>query len=129
EGVLGDVRGWAEDVTQDAFAKLLEHFGSLDADTDLSSWLYRVTANLAITGYRRETKLFGKIKALFGFEEELADSAEALYEVHESARECTEAIAALRAPERVVLWMKLIDGKSQREIASLLSLSEGQISK
>ena len=39
------------------------------------------------------------------------------------------ALQSLPGQERVVLALKILDGLSQREIAALLSLSEGYVSK
>jgi RNA polymerase sigma-70 factor (ECF subfamily) len=40
-----------------------------------------------------------------------------------------EALERLPPKERVVLSMRLVDDKSQREIAAVLGLSEGYVSK
>jgi RNA polymerase sigma factor (sigma-70 family) len=47
----------------------------------------------------------------------------------QTAYAASAALEALPGQERVVLCLKMLDGLSQREIAELLSLSEGYVSK
>src|SRR5262249_45096925 len=120
--------GWAEDATHDVFVKLLESLPELDDPQDLGGWLYRVACNLCVSRLRREQSLFGRVKAA------LLDQSETetdLVEIEDrtEARAALEALGSLPGKERVVLCMKVLDGKSQREIAELLSLSEGYVSK
>lgn len=44
----------AEEVVQDAFYRCARHIGTFRQDAKLSSWLYRLTFNLAITRLRRD---------------------------------------------------------------------------
>jgi RNA polymerase sigma-70 factor (ECF subfamily) len=48
---------------------------------------------------------------------------------HQAASAAVEVMRALPARERVVLYMKLLDGSSQKDIAATLSMSEGYVSK
>jgi RNA polymerase sigma-70 factor (ECF subfamily) len=52
-----------------------------------------------------------------------------LLEDREEARRALQLVERLPARERVVLWMALVDERSQREIAGALGLSEGYVSK
>jgi RNA polymerase sigma factor (sigma-70 family) len=89
-----------------------------------------VTANLAITGHRRDGNLWRRVQLFLGRDDEaLARTPGELFEAKETARDCERAIEGLPPRQRVVLWMKLLDGRSQREISQALDLSEGQVSK
>ena len=96
---------------------------------NLPAWLYRVTANLAISRLRHEQSLFARFRRASQGDEALADSPEALFEQQERASAALTALRELPARERVVVCMKVLDGKSQREIAETLAMSEGYVSK
>lgn len=121
---------WAEDLTHDVFIKLFEALPKLRDTGDLARWLYRVTANLAIERIRRERSIFTRVARLYQAGRETSyECAETVVFAREEAAAAAAAMAALPARERVVLAMAVFDGKSQREIAHDLSLSEGYVSK
>lgn len=117
---------WAEDLTHDVFLKLSGRLARLDAREDLAGWLYRVTANLAVSRLRRERSFLGLVQRLWasarGHEEEHATA-------HVASHAALRMLSELPDRERVVLCMKLLDGLTGREIARALSLSEGYVSK
>ena len=121
----GGRKSWAEDLTHDVFVKLLEHFPRLTAHDDLGGWLYRVTAHLAISRIRREQTIVGKVWHLVAGEEAIDPSLDERVD----ATAVLSLLRRLPARERVALCMKVLDGKSQREIAESLSISEGYASK
>ena len=126
----GGKSAWAEDLTHDVFLKLFEVLPNLRDTGDLAGWLYRVTANLAIERLRREQSIFAKVARLYrAGREETQTSAETVVFAREEAKAAAAALAGLPGRERVVLAMRVLDGKSQREIARELSLSEGYVSK
>jgi len=126
----GGRRAFAEDLTHDVFLKLLERVPDLKEIENVGGWLYRVTANLAISRIRQEQSIFSRLRAAaVGLTGEGEDTPEAAFEQQESAKRALTTLRSLPARERVVLCMKLLDGKSQREIAEALSMSEGYVSK
>src|SRR5687768_11994220 len=62
----GGKPSWAEDLTQDVFLKLLESLPHLVGHDDVGGWLYRVTANLALTRLRTEKSWVGRLRRQFG---------------------------------------------------------------
>lgn len=127
----GGSRSLAEDLTHDVFVRLWEHLPRLADQQELAPWLFRVTANVAISRIRRESAI-GKLKAVFQLAGDEQDEDAAPDDALERREDSEAALALLRqlpAKERVVLCLKLIDGKSQREIAEALSMSEGYVSK
>ena len=117
---------WAEDLTHDVFLKLLSHLGRLEVREDLAGWLYRVTANLAVSRLRRE-------RSFLGLGERLLATVRGSEDERSSTRVAAHAalgmLSKLPDRERVVLCMNVLDGLSGREIARTLSLSEGYVSK
>jgi RNA polymerase sigma-70 factor, ECF subfamily len=126
----GGRESWAEDLTQDVFMKLYRELPSLTDREDLGGWIYRVTTNAALSRLRRERSVFRTVRQLWSQQDEQAqEQADTRLELSERAQEAEAMLAALPPKERVVLSMKVLDGRSQREIAGLLGLSEGYVSK
>jgi RNA polymerase sigma-70 factor (ECF subfamily) len=120
----------AEDVTHDVFVKLLEHLPDLDDPADLGGWLYRVAANLSLSHLRRSQSIVRRFLPAYGRQVASAEPApDLLFEQRESAAAAMATLRSLPPLHRVVLCMKLLDGKSQREIAETLSVTEGYVSK
>jgi RNA polymerase sigma factor (sigma-70 family) len=122
-------QAWAEDVVHDVFVKVWQHRAWL-REEDVRGWLFRVTQNVAFSLLRREATLAGRIhsavEAMFGGD---APTPEESLERRRALDTATGALNRLPGQERVVTALKLLDGLSQREIAQLLSLSEGYVSK
>jgi len=126
---LGSTR-WAEDLTHDVFLKLLENPSVLETSSDnVRGWLYRVTANLAMSRIRRERSAMRKLPLLFFGNREHEPPAHENLEVRQEAQASLEALKDLPARERVVMSMKLLEGRSQQEISEALSMSKGYVSK
>jgi len=118
----------AEDLMHDVFLKVLEALpGQLDW-ADIGGWLYRVTVNRALN-YRRHQRSVFTLLERFWVPKEPAPLPSAVFEQHRSAQDALTQLRTLPERERIVLCMKILDGQSQREIATTLSLSEGYVSK
>jgi RNA polymerase sigma-70 factor (ECF subfamily) len=106
------------------------HALETESIADPAGWLYRATANLAISRLRRE-RSFGHRLARFALSltSKTAPAVDDVVHAKDTALKAFEALRQLPDRQRVVLSMKLLDGKSQREIAHALSLSEGYVSK
>ncbi len=125
----GGRRDVADDLTQEVFIKLMDRWEELSARGELHGWLYRVTANLAISKLRREQRWTDRVRTLLaskpagpvGPDQELA--------TRQAMDQVVAALDALPPKQRVVLVMRVLDGKSQREIAEVIGVSEGYASK
>lgn len=125
--IAGDAAG-AEDLVQEAFMRLLRELPKLTETDDLGGWLYLVTANLAFDRLRKAESWSGRLQRLFASPPPVPTPDELHARRHE-ANAALKALKALGGREAVVLSMKVIDGHSQVEIARMLRLSEGQVSK
>ena len=123
-------RGWAEDIAHDVFVKAWEHRAWL-REEDVRGWLFRVTQNVAFTALRRESTLAGRLQSAVGslLRPEVPSTPEELLERRQTVDTATSALNRLPPQERVVMALNTMDDLSQREIAQLLSLSEGYVSK
>jgi RNA polymerase sigma-70 factor (ECF subfamily) len=120
---------FAEDVTQETFIRLYRNFAHVDQREPVSDWLYAVASRLCISRLRRDRSLRGWLSRLVHHFDDEAPSAAEIFEHHEAAAAVMSAIALLPPNERVALCMKAIDGKSQRDIARILRVSEGYVSR
>ena len=122
----GGQSAWAEDLTLDVFMRLLSHLPHLKAQHELSPWLYRATANLALNRHRDEKSLVGRLARWVSGQKQTVPSPSLALARRETV---LATLRELPPGERVVLSMKVLDGKSQKEIAEALSMSEGWVSK
>ncbi len=121
---------WAEDLTHDVFIAFAENAERLHSHDDVGGWLYRVACNLAVSRLRREKTFFGRVSRLFRADEPgLVESAACAVQQRQEAGAAMKALATLPPKERVAIGMKLLDGRSQREISEALGHTEGYVSK
>lgn len=121
---------WAEDLTHDVFIKYAEHCERLHTNDDLGGWIYRVASNLAISRLRKEKSFFGRVTSMLQAEgSKNAPGVDVVFEDKEMAKQAIEALGSLPPKEQVALSMKILDDRSQSEIANVLGHSEGYVSK
>lgn len=125
----GGDAAWAEDVAHDVFVKLLEHQHEIDDPARVGGWLYRVAANTAISRLRRRRSWLAWLGDAFDSEREGAPSPAELLDERRRGAAALALLERLPPAERVVLCMKLLEGRSQKEIAEALGRSEGHVSK
>jgi RNA polymerase sigma-70 factor, ECF subfamily len=119
----------AADVAQETYMKVVRSIGSFRGEAKFSTWLYRVTANAAITSLRRgaSRRLEEPLEA--GDWERLPAPASADPALHLERRELRDqldaALAALPTGYRTVVVMKDVYGLSLQEIGEHLGISEG----
>jgi RNA polymerase sigma-70 factor, ECF subfamily len=119
--------GLAEDVTQEVFLKLYQHFGSLKDEEHVRPWLLRVASNTALNAIRSRGRTGAR-------EEEFVAMAagsepvgvEADYERRTEIEEARRALVQLKEPMRSCLLLKQ-QGLSYREIAQTLSVNEANV--
>jgi len=117
----------AEDLTQEVFIKLLGCMTEIEAER-AGAWLYRVTANLAISRGRARRALLNRLSRLLFAVPPPADPADTI-EARDELTRALEVLGRLPPRERVIINMKLVDGLNQLQIAAALGLSQGYVSK
>jgi len=118
---------FAQDVTQDVFVRLFEHFEHLTDLDDLGAWLYRVTANLCKTRLKREQSWTWRIGRLFYMHQVKHD--ECIVGSQDAVQAVWDAMNELKPRERVAFCMTVFDGKSQREVAHHFGVSDALVSR
>lgn len=104
--------------------RAFERWAEITAGGDPTPWLYRATANEAISRQRRERYSIKRL--VMWLQDDRGDIAplESL-----EAKELLAALDQLDPVERTIMWMKLVDGLRNGEVASALSLSDGYVTK
>ena len=132
-------RELAEDLSQDAFIKVLNHIDRYSPEFKFSSWLFKIANNVAIDHLRRRRidtiSMDGSPHASTAAEVE--SSALQLESEQESALDEMEAkelgsaieiaIAKLRPEYRACIMLRHVEGRSYEEIAATLDLPLGTV--
>ena len=112
-----------EDLFQDIVLQLWRSYPAFKGDSKVSTWMYRIAINNAITRLRKETKR----EKFAGLDEEaFRVAARAHDSIDENITQMYEAIKKLSEVERA-LTMLYMDDCSYREIAEILGLSESNV--
>jgi len=112
-----------EDLFQDIVLQLWRSYPAFKGDSKVSTWMYRIAINNAITRLRKETRR----EKFAGLDEEaLRVAAAGNDNVDEDIAQMYEAIKKLSEVERA-LTMLYMDDCSYKEIAEILGLSESNV--
>jgi RNA polymerase sigma-70 factor (ECF subfamily) len=121
----------AEDVLQEAFIKAFRSLSGFKGKSKFSTWLYRITVNLALMKLRRKkldaVSIDEPVSTDEGqiprdIEDDALDPLERLIET-ESQEILTEAIAELPPSYRAVFVLRHVEGLSTEETAHILKVS------
>jgi RNA polymerase sigma-70 factor (ECF subfamily) len=118
-----------EDVAQEAFQRVWTHAARWKpmgegGKARFTTWLYRITANLAIDRRRKP-----RTTPIEDAPEPVDDSADGFARVHERelGQRVAKAVSGLPARQRQVLVLCFYEGRSNVEAAELLDLSVGAV--
>ncbi|MEZ5492564.1 MAG: sigma-70 family RNA polymerase sigma factor [Gammaproteobacteria bacterium] len=115
----------AEDITQDVFIRLWQHWRKIDHDR-MGAWLMRVAHNSVIDHLRRHKNDQQRVDMPETLEDAVAVQDPGLES--EQFREHLEtAISTLPDPHRSIVIMRDIQGLSYLEIEQSLNLSQSQV--
>jgi RNA polymerase sigma-70 factor (ECF subfamily) len=120
------------DLAQDIAAQLWRAWPSYAPDRPVTTWMYRIALNVAISHLRGRSL---RDRHHVPYDEELHaagshDAAAAIDDDHETAQQLRmleRVIAALPPLDRALMLLYL-DERSQREIADVLGISESNVS-
>ena len=113
-----------KDLIQEIVVQLWKSHGRYDSRFKLSTWIYRIALNIAISFYRRDKKRSAQTVPL---EEMIIEPAvEPVVSPNEQIAALYRVIAQLDELNRALMILYL-DDKSYREIASILGISETNV--
>lgn len=121
----------AEELTQEVFIKVFEKVKDFRGDSTLSTWLYRVAFNTALSHMRKKrsrkdtTQLsqYDSVEEVSGYLEE--GRAEESIERKERSEIVMKALQLLPPSYKIALILKDLEGLSVEEVAKTLKLTEG----
>ncbi|HOT15021.1 MAG TPA: sigma-70 family RNA polymerase sigma factor [Bacteroidales bacterium] len=116
-------RDVAKDVFQDAFIKVFEKIRQFQFKGNFEGWMRKVFVNTAIACYRNKNTLTYELSPNLLPEEN--DDREELTDSDISRDELMKMIEELTPQYKMVFNLYAIEGFSHKEIASMLSISEG----
>ena len=124
----------AADITQEVFLRAWRNLDSFRGDSSLSTWLYRVTANLCVDLARKKT---GEGASASIDDEESPAAAvadpvrmnrpEEAAENNELRQELQYALSQLSEEHRRIVILRDVGGLSYADIARTLGLEEGTV--
>jgi RNA polymerase sigma-70 factor (ECF subfamily) len=117
----GEAGDTAEDAVQETFLRLLREAKSLVANESLAPWLFRVCRNLCADVQRKEVRMQQRHRRVAV--PDLDEPGPAGIEVEEERGKVRELLGRLPAAEREILVLKVLEGKSFREIQALQGVS------
>ena len=116
-----------EDVTQEVFIKLWQHWQKIDHNK-LGAWLMRVARNAVIDHVRKRKTAQNKIDEYADVSEQASYEDQVAHIDEQGFRQpLLEAIKSLDEPFRSIVIMRDIQGMSYAEIQQSLDMSERQV--
>jgi RNA polymerase sigma-70 factor (ECF subfamily) len=113
-----------EDLFQEIIMQLWRSFPKFRNEAKVSTWIYRISLNVAITGLRKSRKN-SPTESISESHQHLPDLAESgLHLLYH--RELELAISSLNKFDKA-LMMLYLDERSYREMAEIMEISEGNI--
>lgn len=126
--ILGDAEA-ARDVAQEAFVRVWRALDRFDFSMAFSTWLYRITVNLAIDHLRRNRRHRGADLDLF--REAVADESGVRPEAPQTSREVAASVRAvletLDEKYRTVLILRDLEGLSSKQIADITGIAHATV--
>ena len=114
----------AEDLTSVVFTKAFSKFSSFDPSAPFAAWLFRIARNAVIDNHRTH-KLTSDLAEAFDVSDDT--NIEADYQTKEQLRKVWEYLKLLTPDQRDLITMRLWDGLSYSEIASVTGKSEATL--
>ena len=111
----------AEDMLQEGFVKIFKYLHKYSGKGSFEGWARRIMVNTAIEIYRKESKLF----PLVNYEDQIYEPKFVYDSDHLEYEDLLNHVQKLSTGYRTVFNLFVIEGYSHKEIAGLLSISEG----
>lgn len=119
----------AKDVVQEAFIRLWKNLHKYRPEVKLSTWLYRIIANLCLdflkSTYARQQKNLNDVQTEYKLKSH--DSADAELNARELNEQIQHAAAELTPKQKAVFILRDLEGLSVEEVCSILSMSAGNV--
>lgn len=116
----------SNDVVQECFVKVYRHISKFKGDSALSSWIYRIAANEALTFLRKQQRR--ATDSLDDHQEVVRDlSDDGYFDETQALAVLHQAVQTLPAKQRQVFMYRYYEEMSYREMAEITETSEGSL--
>ncbi len=116
-----------KDLVQEIVIQLWKSFHTFNNANKLSTWMYRVALNVAISFYRKDTKRKSVSSLLTDNLIDIIPATDEPDETEGQIKQLQQFIAELGDMDRALMILYLED-KSQKEIGEILGLTESNVS-
>lgn len=120
-------RDAAQDIVQDTFIRLLDAAPGLRDGGALSAWLYRTCRNLAIDWIRKEKVMERSAREAGSESTSQTTTPSAAIEHRELVALVHDRMEKLTANQRDCIALKLVHGKSYKQISTITGLSVSNV--
>ena len=127
----------AEELTQDVFVNIYRNLNRFKGDSTFSTWIYRIAVNSSLNHLRKQKKqsFIQRFENIFsGKNHEDANAATAYWDSPEKRmideernNQLYNAIDSLPEKQRIAFNMSKYEELPQREIASVMNITEGAV--
>lgn len=119
----------AEELTQDVFLKAFNNLSKFRGDCTLSTWLYRIAYNTAISAARKKKMYFPDIDEGYinNIPDAFADELLEKTEDEEKLRNLEKAIDMLDIEDRTLISLFYSQEKSIKEIAEIMQINADNV--
>lgn len=118
----------AEDVSQEAFLRVLRSAKRYQPQAKFTTWLYRIVVNLCLDARRKTKHISVDISKFSGqLESSSQDNPVAVLEAQERKKLVWDALETLTKRERIVVVMHRFQGLSHAEVASATGWSQSAV--
>jgi RNA polymerase sigma-70 factor, ECF subfamily len=114
----------SEDLTSSTFEKAWISRKNFHGGSE-QAWLYRIARNVLIDHWRKKKELF--VEDTDDLQEDAQPSIEELLDRKQQLQDLQKALDKLPDEMHTVITLRFIEGKSCRQVASRLKLSEGNV--
>ncbi|MBK6610767.1 MAG: RNA polymerase sigma factor [Sphingobacteriales bacterium] len=114
-------RPTAEDILQDSFIKIFRNLEKFRFDGSFEGWMRRIAVNTAIEYFRKSTPMYPIVETGGGVNEIVNENILA----NLNAADLLKLVQELSPGYRTIFNLYAIEGFTHREIAEMLSISEG----
>jgi len=125
----------AKDIAQEAFIRAYTKLGQFEKRARFSTWLYRITVNLALDAYRKKKRYplksldtsMKEIEDQNNFYESISTKTDQKVELEESQVKLNNALDKLTENQKTATVLKYFQQKSSKEIAAVMGCAESTV--
>lgn len=122
----------AEDLTQEVFLNAYKSWNNFRGDSEISTWLYRITINLSLNVIEKSERknllqLTGDALTYLFNRDSGEKNPQQQLEISEQKKIIKAAIDSLPEKQRIAFVLSKYDDLPQKEIASIMKISEGAV--